>query len=176
MQPVLSVLALVLLSFPAIAESQSPALVAGARVRLTSPRDDLKNHVTTVMAVGRDSLVVAGQAGSRTIALDNVTALDVSVGTRTRVIRDGLIGFGAGALIGGIVGAAAYEEPDFLIGSAAEASALVGAYFGAIGLLVGGVVGAFHRADRWQPARVPVRAVVIPARSGGVAVSFSRAF
>lgn len=170
-----TVLALALL-FPITAQAQSASVAAGARIRITSPRNDLQKHVTTVMEARSDSIVVAGASGVRTVALNDVTALDVSVGTRTRVIRDGLIGFGAGALIGGIVGATAYEETDFLFGSAAEAGAGVGAYFGTIGLLVGGVVGAFHRADRWQPARAPVRAVIIPSRSGGVAVSLSRAF
>lgn len=175
MKSALCILVVALL-LPVAGEGQSATLAAGARVRLTSPRDDLKNHVTTVTEVRGDSIVVAGSAGLRTIALDNVTALDVSAGTRRRVVRDGLIGFGAGALIGAIVGAAAYEEPDFLVGSAAEASALVGAYFGAIGLVVGGVVGAFHRADRWEPRTIPVRVGIAPSRTGGVSLNFSRAF
>ncbi len=44
----------------------------------------MKRHVTTVTDVRGDSIVVAGAAGSRTIALTDVTALDVSTGTRTR--------------------------------------------------------------------------------------------
>lgn len=166
----------ILLMVPAIAETQSTALTAGARVRVTSPSDDLNRHVTTVTEVRGDSIVVAGLAGSRTIAISNVTALDVSAGTRTQVLRDGLIGFGAGALLGGIVGAATYEGSDFFVGSSVEAGALVGTMFGAVGLVVGGVVGALHRTDRWQPARMPVRAAIIPSRSGGVSLNFSRAF
>jgi len=175
MKSVLCVLAVAFL-LPMAGEAQSTTLAAGARVRVTSPHDDLKKHVTTVTELRGDSIVVPGGAGLRTIALDNVTALDVSAGTRRRVIRDGLIGFGAGALIGGIVGAASYEEPDFFFGSAAEAGAALGTAFGAIGLLVGGVVGAFHRADRWEPRSIPVRIGIAAPRTGGVSLDFSRAF
>lgn len=128
------------------------------------------------MGVRGYSVVVAGRHGSRSIALRNVTALDVSTGTRTQVMRDGLIGLGAGVTIGFVLGAATFEEPDLFVGGAVEAGALVGAMFGVVGMVAGGVVGALHSTDRWEPRDLPVKAAIGPSRSGGVRLSFSRAF
>lgn len=175
MKSALTILA-VALFFPAIAETQSPALAAGARVRVTSPRDDLNRYVGTLMELRDDSVVVAGPRGSRTIALDNVTALDVSAGTRTQIARSALIGFGAGAVLGGIWGAAAYDGPDFFFSSAAQMGAFSGLVFGSIGLVAGGVVGAMNRTDRWEPREFSVRAAIGASRAGGVSLSLSRAF
>jgi hypothetical protein len=175
MKPALGILVAVLV-FSSPVAAQMAGLGAGARVRVTSPRDDLKKHVGTVMEVRGDSVVVAGRNGSRTVALDNVTALDVSTGTRTQIVRSGLIGFGAGALLGGILGAAAYEEPDFFFGSATEAGAFSGLMFGSIGLVAGGVVGALQRTDRWERRDLPVKAAIGGSRSGSVTLGFSRRF
>lgn len=170
-----NVLALVLL-LPVAGQAQWAPLTTGARVRVTSPTDDLRRHVTIVTEVRGDSIVLAGRTGLRTIALNDVTALDVSTGTRTQVMRFAVTGLGAGAILGGILGAATYEGPDFIVGSAAEAGALFGVFFGGIGMVAGGVVGAMSRTDRWQPAGVPVRAAITPSSSGGISLTFSRAF
>jgi len=176
-----SLLVLALL-FPALALGQSASLAAGARVRLTSPADQLEKHVTTVTEMRGDSIVVAGRSGSRIIALRNVTALDISTGTRNRVVRDGLIGFGAGALIGAVVGADAADECSdqaYCISpfdSGGEAAALGIVVFGAAGLVAGAIVGAFDRTDRWEPRELPFKVAVNPSMSGGVTLKISRAF
>ncbi|HUR91133.1 MAG TPA: hypothetical protein VMY38_00520 [Gemmatimonadaceae bacterium] len=169
-----SVLALGLF-FPVTGQAQS-ALAAGARVRITSPRNDLQKHVTTVTEVRGDSIVVAGQAGVRAVALSDVTAIEVSTGRRNRIVRDGLIGLGAGFAGGFLLGALTYEGPDFLVGSSMEAGALLGTFFGVVGLITGGVVGAFDHADRWQPVQGALKASIGPTRSGGVSLALSRAF
>ncbi len=170
-----SLLALALV-FPAIGKAQSGTLAAGTRIRVTSPSDDLKRHVTTVTEVRGDSIVVAGRAGSRTIAHADITALDVSTGTRSRIMGGAALGLGAGALLGGIVGAAQYEGPDLIFDSRMELAAASGFVSGAVGLVAGGVVGALRRTDRWQSTRLPVRAAIIPSRSGGVSMNISRTF
>lgn len=175
MKTVLSFFALSLL-LPMIAESQSAGLSAGARVRVTSPRDDLRKHVGTVMEVRGDTLVVAGSRGSRGIALDNITALDISTGSRTQVGRSALIGFGAGALLGGVLGVAAYEEPDFFFENAAQMGAASALFFGGIGMVAGAVVGALHRTDRWERRDPPLRAVIGGSLAGGVSLRVSSAF
>lgn len=166
MKSVFSILAFALL-FPMVAGAQSATLAVGARVRVTSPSDDLNKHVATVIEVRGDSVVVAGRTGSRTIGLSNVTALEVSTGTRNRVMRDGLIGFGAGAPLGVAFGASAKDV---------ELAALEAVVFGAVGLMTGAIIGAFDRADRWERASLPVRASIGPSRSGGVSLNFSRTF
>lgn len=169
-----SVLALALL-FPVAAQAQSPSLGVGARVRITSPRNDMRKHVTTVTEIRGDSLVVAGGGGVRALALTDVTAIDVSTGRRNRIVRDGLIGLGTGFAGGFLLGVLSYEEPDFLDGPV-EAGALVGVMFGLVGLAAGGVVGAFDHTDRWVPAREGFKASIAPRRSGGITLGFSRAF
>ncbi len=169
----------ILLMVPAIAETQSATLAPGARVRVTSPSDDLNKHVATVTEVRGDSVVVAGRTGSRTIGLSNVTALEVSTGTRNRVMRDGLIGFGAGALLGVAFGASAEDECSegyLCVVPASEFAAVGAVVFGAVGLMTGAIIGAFDRADRWERASLPVRASIGPSRSGGVSLNFSRTF
>lgn len=175
MKSVLGFLTLLLL-FPAFAASQPAGLTAGARVRVTAPRDDLNKHVGTVLEVRGDSVVIAGQRGSRSIALENVTALDVSTGLRTQVRRSALVGFAAGGVLGGIVGVASYEDPDFFFSSAAEMGAVSALFFGGIGMATGAVVGALQRTDRWERQALPVKAAIGGSRSGGVRLSFSREF
>lgn len=177
-----SILALALV-FPASGEAQSGTLAAGTRIRVTSPSDDLKRHVTTVSEVRGDSIVVAGRAGSRTIALTDVTALDISTGTRNRAMRYGLIGFGAGAAIGAVLGDKAHDDcSDNELGfcpvpvSDGQFAGMSAAIFGAAGLLTGAIVGSFQRTDRWEPLTVGARVSVIPVLRGGVALSVSRSF
>jgi len=169
----------VLFSVPV--QGQSAPLSAGARVRLTSPADKMDKHVTTVTELRGDSIVVAGRSGSRTIAMRNVTSLDVSAGTRNRVVRNGLIGLGAGALIGGVAGAATYEECSDQIFCIAPLdrgqSTLAGAaVFGAAGLVVGAVIGVFDKTDRWERRELPLAVSISPTMAGGATVKISKAF
>jgi hypothetical protein len=178
----LAILAFALL-FPALAHTQAPEVLQGARVRVTAPSGLLDRHVTTVMDVRGDSIVLGVAGGSQTVGFADVTALDVSTGRRTRVLRDAGLGLGAGVIVGAIAGALTFEEcvPDTFLGclmapeSRADAAAFGGLVLGAAGLVAGAVVGIFDRADRWESV-VPVRAVVAPTRSGGISVMLSHAF
>lgn len=175
---------LVALVLPVMAEAQSSSLTVGARVRVTSPRDELKNHVATLAEVRPDSIVLAGATGSRTVGLDNVTAIEVSAGKRSRFLQDAGIGLGVGALAGGLMGYFAYEECDeegfmacFMVpDSRMESAAFGGAVLGAVGLIGGAIVGAFHTTDRWEGASLPARVSIGPSRSGGAQLSISRSF
>lgn len=180
MQPVLGILVLGLL-VPIFADAQSPALAPGARVRVTSPHDGLKKHVTTVLELRGDSMAVSGRSGSRVIALDNVTALEVSAGTRNQVVRDGLLGLGVGALLGTALMSSAREDctPDNFdcFGPGTDEQWIAGgaAVFGAAGLITGAIIGAFHRTDRWERQHT-VRAVITPAATGGMRLGISSRF
>lgn len=157
-------------------EAQAPGLTVGARVRVTSPLHHFNREVATITELHGDSIVLTGKMGTRTVALENVTALDVSTGLRTQVGRSALIGLGAGALLGGIVGAVSYEEPDFFFGSAAQMGAVSALFFGGIGMVAGAVVGAVHRTDRWERRDVPLRAAIRGSRSETVTLRLSRSF
>lgn len=163
------------------ASGQSGTLTAGTRIRVTSAADNLNQHVVTVGEIRGDSVVVNDRTGARAIALANVTALDVSRGTRNRVARDGLIGLGVGAVAGIALMAAAddgCDEAQFCIVPVSESQfAAAGALvLGAAGFLAGAIIGAFDRAEIWEPHTRGFTAALRPARSGGVALSMSRSF
>lgn len=180
MKTLLGILAFALV-VPLDSMAQSPELAVGARVRVTSPRHYLNRDITTVTELRGDSMVVTGKMGTRTIALSNVTALDVSTGTRNNVGRYALIGLGAGALLGVTAGATAKDDCEDDLGFCpvpvsggqfAAASALIG---GALGVVTGAITGSLHRTERWE--KYPgVRASIAPSASGGVTLRVSRAF
>lgn len=179
----LAILVLAMLC-PALAHTQAPAILEGARVRVTAPSGSLVKHVTTVVDVRGDSIVLGIAGSSQTVGFADVTALDVSTGKRTRVLRDAGLGLGAGVIIGAVAGALTFEEcvPDTFLGcllapeSRADAAAMGGFVLGVVGLVAGAVVGIFDRTDRWESVDLPVRAVVAPTRSAGISVMLSHAF
>lgn len=163
------------------ASGQSVTLTTGTRIRVTSPVHNLDRHVATVGEMRGDSVVVTDRTGARTIALANVTALDVSRGTRNRVARDGLIGLGVGAATGIALMAAADDDCDdtqFCVVPVSESQfAAAGALvFGTVGFLAGAVIGAFDRTEIWEPQTHGFTAALRPTGSGGVVLSMSRSF
>lgn len=169
---------------PVVADAQAPAVVAGTRVRVTAPSIDLKRHVTTVVDVRGDSIVFGVSDNSRSVALSDVTALEVSTGKHRRFLRSAGLGLGIGAIIGAAVGAASYEECvpteflDCLLApeSRGQSVAMGGVVLGGVGLLTGAVVGALRRTDRWVSVDMPLRASIKPTASGGMSLTISRAF
>lgn len=173
----LLVLALVV---PPGMEAQAPELAVGARVRVTSPRHHFNRDVATVTELRGDSIVLMSKMGTRAVALSNVTALEVSMGTRNQVMRNGLIGLGVGALAGLATGLAAEDEcRDTLVcvapAGAGEFMAVGALAFGGAGFVVGAITGLFTRSDRWAPATPPARATVGITRTGA-SIGFTRAF
>jgi hypothetical protein len=165
--------------------AQSLDLAPGERVRVTAPGAGLDRQVMTVVSVGGDSVALTSRSGSRTIALSDVTALDVSTGKRGHMLRDGAIGLGIGALLGGVLVKSASDDcpggGEYGVCGApvleAEATAWGAMVFGGVGLLAGAAIGAFwDRSDRWERSHATVKATIAPSRSGGVSLSFSRAF
>lgn len=163
------------------ASGQSETLTTGTRIRVTSPIHNLDQHVVTVGEIRGDSVVVNDRTGPHTIALANVTALDVSRGTRNRVARDGLIGLGVGAATGIALMAAAddgCDDAQFCIVPVSESQfAAAGALvLGAAGFLAGAVIGTFDRTEIWEPQNHGLKAALRSSRSQGVALSISRSF
>jgi hypothetical protein len=182
MKLALMVLATALLA-PVVADAQTPAVVAGTRVRVTAPSIDLRRHVTTIVDVRGDSIVFGVSNNSRSVALSDLTALEVSAGKHRRVLRSAGLGLGIGAIVGAVVGAATYEEcvPTEFLGclapeSRAQSVAIGGVVLGGVGLLTGAVVGVLRRTDRWVSIDMPLRASIKPTASGGMSLTISRAF
>lgn len=183
MKPGLMVLAAAFLA-PVVADAQASPVVAGARVRVTAPSIDLRRYVTTIVDVRGDSIVLGVRDNSRSVALADVTALEVSAGKRRRFLRSAGLGLGIGAIVGAVVGAASYEEcvPTEFLGcflapeSRGQSAAMGAVVLGAVGLLTGAVVGVVRRTDRWVSVDMPLRASIKPTASGGMSVTISRAF
>ena len=172
--------ALMSLLFPVLAAAQS-GLEPGTRVRVTSPRNDLRRDVMHVTGVRGDSVVLESATFDGSVAMRDITSLEVNVGVRNRFTRDALIGFGVGALIGAAVGAGAHDacsgEDGCIIPVSRSGSAAAGAgALGAVGFVVGGIFGLFDIAEDWERLPLPARASIGPAPSGGLGLSFSRAF
>lgn len=176
---------LALLVFPLVVplgtEAQAPDLVVGARVRVTSPQHHFNRDVATVTELRGDSIVLTSKMGTRAVALSNVTELHISAGTRNQVMRNGLIGLGAGALIGIAAGLTTENEcdeevPCLVVPASGARFAAAGALiFGGAGFVAGAVTGLFTRGDRWVAVTPPARATVGITRTGA-SIGITRAF
>ncbi|MFL5562949.1 MAG: hypothetical protein ACJ79K_15870 [Gemmatimonadaceae bacterium] len=165
----------------ALARAQSPASV-GERVRVTTPaQKGAYRYVGSVSAATRDSLTVqTADAGARTVAVANISKLEVSRGRRGNgrrgMLYGSVIGIGAGALLG----AATYKKPEcagvayFCPGNSSADITAGGLVGGVVGLAVGGIWGATHPSERWAPRSLG--AVGLAPAAHGVMLRVSAAF
>ena len=156
-------IAAVLLPAGAFAQQLAP----GARVRATvaeapdRPAGPFRQVTGRLVRLGTDTVLVA--QGDRVVAVPRhgLIRLETPGGSVSRG-RSALRGAGMGAAIGFIGGAvlsyAAYEpcEGEFLCFSRESEAVMGGVVAGALGLAIGGVIGAARGRERWQ--RVPIDA------------------
>ncbi|HET6777934.1 MAG TPA: hypothetical protein VFH26_03515 [Gemmatimonadales bacterium] len=154
--------ALLLLARPEIARSQDSAQVnVGSRIRV-KPAGPGQSWLTgSLLELPGDSVRLVTsrpRKDSVAIALNSLAAFEWSQGVRSRTGRGALIGLGAGALAGLILGVVTFEEcTGFCIldldrGETGLLGALVGGLFGTgVGMLFGATV----REDRWVPVPQP---------------------
>ncbi len=175
---ILSVAALTLaISQTSLAQDAS-VLGAGTRVRLTSPALDSSVQVGRVVSATRDTISFRSDANpvTRTLAVKDLTSIEISGGMETHRGRDALYGLAIGGGAGAILGAATYKKPQncFIFcdtrGFDAAAGALSG---GLVGTLVGAfIVGSFDKTERWVPLRKTASIQIAPMHGGmGVALS-----
>jgi hypothetical protein len=135
--------------------AQSIASV-GERVRITTPSQrGGYRYVGRVSAATRDSLTVQSpDIGTRSVAIADITTLEVSRGVRGNgrrgMLYGTIIGLGAGAVIGG----ATYKKPDcagnFLCPEGRGIDIFGGAVVGGlVGFAAGGFWGLTHPSERW---------------------------
>lgn len=158
-------------------------LRVGTRVRIATVNSDFaigtRRAIGVVHARTADSMTVAWEGGlSSTLTNAEISRIDVSAGPQPFVLRGMGFGFLGGAVVGAAIGAATYEQSNFLdfgIGVEMAGNAIV---FGALGTVLGGVAGGVGRREGWsrvrldrgQPQRVSV-APLLGARSQGVRVA-----
>ena len=156
-----SALQAVLVFASALMAAQAPAIPAwpvaeGARVRVLSPVLGNEPRVGLVVSATRDSLSFRAerQPAYTSLRTSDIRQLEVSQGTRSHRLIGGLVGFAAGAVAGGFIGAATVEKGN---GFARVDGAAVGA---SIGGLLGAVAGALvigRSVDTWVPVALPDR-------------------
>jgi hypothetical protein len=128
------------------------------RVRVTLKRDH-SAVVGIIQTIESNALVIQPKtSGLRTVALRDIARLEISRGERTGALK----GAAAGFVIFGLAGALAWGavcEADFGVSPGTSSrepcpgeAALVGVGTGAVGALLGAVIGSFIRTDRWDEA------------------------
>jgi hypothetical protein len=135
---------------PGAAQSSSPGnlpVVTGSRVRASTA----SGRVTgTVLQMDADSVFLRDGAGRSALAQSDLTRLELSRGVETHKLRDGSLGFLAGAVLGAaLIRSGANENDDeFGIGTAVMGlSAMVAG--GALGAVTGVAIGA-RGHERWE--------------------------
>ncbi len=140
----------------AVAQKVAP-LQLGQRVRVHSALARTPELIGGVQAMSADTLVVrqvdgAGASTATAIPLAYISQLEVSRGQHSRWARGLLIGLAAGATTGVILGAS--SDGNWLFSK--SDLALMGAVVMApVGGLVGLVVGALTKTERWETVALP---------------------
>jgi hypothetical protein len=159
--------AFVLMVVPAPAKGQSVdalSLQAGARARILAPAASSKYELITVASVRPDSLrySLGPSLATKSLAWQQISEMEASIGRHTRIGRGAGIGFLVGAVGGAALVAALSrtgpgKEGRQLRWVATVANGLLG---GVAGGIVGAVVGSRQRTDDWVPVTLPPTPVV----------------
>jgi hypothetical protein len=143
----------------------------GSRVRVAAPVFGTKaKQIGTVVSVAPDTVVfrLGTTIPNRSLAISDITSLEIARGKHTRKAKGALWGLLIGAGTAAALGYALYEEPtchseeffgclDILGIDSAGTNAAISAVPGAIlGALIGALVGS-RATDSWVPATVSTR-------------------
>jgi hypothetical protein len=172
---------LVLSTLLAVPTLRAQVATVGERVRITTPSQrGAYRYVGRVSGVTHDSLIVQGaDAGTRSVAITDISALEVSNGVRGNGRRGMLYGSLIGIGLGGALGAATYKKPDcagsFLCPSGPGLDITAGALLGGVvGFAAGGLWGAAHPTERWS--RRSLGSVGVSPFGRGMSLRVSAAF
>ena len=162
-----------------LAAQATTAFAPGARLRLITPRLEASQQMVRIISATSDSVEFRseGYPAIRTIALSDVSAVEVRSDGQRPFLRNMLIGAGIGAALGAIISAAAYKECGscgyFKTSRDQETAggAIVG---GAGGLVAGLAVAVLQKGERWT--RIPLNANVAfrPTPGGRFALTVTR--
>lgn len=166
------------LLFPSFLGAQSLPVQPGQRVRVSVPALHLDRAEGVVSAVRADTLALVmpyyrmklgkpvQDTARRAIPLDEISALEVVVGTKSNfsrgLVRGALVGGGVGLLIGAAAWASSHEpdcQPgqwlcfDWSVGPEAIPVGILGGAMG--GGMIGGLIGGMSHQDVWQPVPLP---------------------
>ena len=129
---------------------------AAGRLSLGIPK-----QTGTVIEVRSDTLVFAAdkQSARTLIPAASVMGIEVSRGIHSHVLRGAGLGFLAGALVGGVIGASSLRPNDEYRGLVTVFGAAVG---GGSGIVLGAIIGS-TRTERWEALRrLPIDIGILP--------------
>lgn len=151
------------------AAAQNLDVPHNVRVRLTLAGERAQHVVGIVVPEGGDSLMVRTRDSLAVIPRDRVQRVELSNRGGRRIGTGMLIGFAAGAVVGGVAGVSCTGDCQ------AEMPLILGGAAGGIGALLGGAVGALVRSERWTDANQAGSTVRVgPGRDGrGMALGIS---
>ena len=167
-----------LLVLPQLVAAQT--LTPGSRVRFSHPGEGTRTG--TVVAFTTDTLEVrlAGRGEPARLPLDQLTRLDVSRGKRRHMARAGVgfvVGVGVGAVGGYVSGTNDCSRQGLFCIDRRGSAFLGGAFFGAIGGVIGLVAGVIPTETWSRVPLVPPRvSLIAPVGSHGPAVGLRVAF
>ena len=142
----------------------------GARVRVTAPDLGINKYTGVLEGVVGDTLAV----DTLRLPLASVTRFEVHSGRKSRVGRGALIGAAIGVGSGAVLGAIVESESCGLFGGEpcpVEGAAKGAIILGGLGALVGTVVGALTKTDRWEAVPLGrIRVTFTPVRNGRLAI------
>jgi hypothetical protein len=155
--------AFILIVLPATARGQSTrmdamSLQAGARARILAPAAGSKYELITVASARPDSLRYSldPSPATKSLAWQQISKMDASIGGHTNVLRGAgigfLVGLAGGAALGASTSGCCNKEGRELRAVAIVANGLIG---GVIGGLVGAFIGSRQRSEDWVPVTLP---------------------
>jgi hypothetical protein len=134
-------------------------VATSSRVRIQAPILGDKRQTGTLVATTNDSVVFQpfNQQSSRSLAVTDITRLEVARGTHTNRWKGALLGF---AILGGMGAgytAATWSKNDegaqFMDFGRAGDAAIVGGFGAIVGALAGAIIGSKH-SDTWVPVQI----------------------
>jgi hypothetical protein len=171
-----SFLALTFIAFASVLQAQgTPSVQVGSRVRIESP---VARGIFSVVRVTDDTVTVRTDALSAPVAVPraDMTRLALSMGRRSAgsgAWRGALTGAALGAVVGAATGLASGDDDEsaWFAMSAGEKAVGGGVALGLGGAILGGVVGAIYRGERWERTPLLPRVGMMPAAGERMAVA-----
>lgn len=173
------VAALVLAAPFTVLAQQESVLAPGDRIRVTAPAMGVEQLVCTLSAFSADSVVVEDRDTLLSLPLASVTKLEVYRGQQlrggNRAVTGLLVGGGAGALFGLIIGAP--EAGDWGARYVLGGALIFAGLGGAVGAFIGAAVRQRRLVERWEPVLLyPSQGCLPPPAGRRLAIGVSLRF
>jgi len=170
------------LPLDALSAQGAPALVAGARVRVTAPEPEpdcahpdwpgcYRKVVGSLVSVDSSAIVVRVENGETVnVRRAPSTRLEVLYEGHSSTGRGALVGLVVGATTGAIAGGSSHNPAPFTSGGLAQMGAMLG---GAAGALLGAVIGSVVKHGGWERVSLGHAHMTLVPHGAGLALSLT---